>query len=167
MLSKLQQLSLVSKVCAELDAHLGLSDKTLAEFIIHLAADNATPAAFSHALSQNGADFPESFAHNLLRIIQKLRPVKPRAAAPASAAGGGAQRPARDERDILFPGLALPNNAPGGAEGFARPTRTPKGEVPILGLGRQISEPKDNPSQRTSPLTHHSFLCQYLQFSSS
>ena len=85
--AKLQHLSLVSKVCAELDNHLGLSDKTLAEFIIHLAADSATPAAFSHALSQNGADFPESFAHNLLRIIQKLRPVKPRAAAPAHGRG--------------------------------------------------------------------------------
>lgn len=36
-LDKLQELSLVSKICTELDSHLGLADKTLAEFIIHLA----------------------------------------------------------------------------------------------------------------------------------
>lgn len=36
-LRKLEHLSLVSKICTELDNHLGLADKDLAEFIIHLA----------------------------------------------------------------------------------------------------------------------------------
>ena len=36
-LKKLEHLSLVSKICTELDNHFGLGDKTLAEFIIHLA----------------------------------------------------------------------------------------------------------------------------------
>ena len=39
-LKKLEHLSLVSKICVELDNHLGLGDKTLAEFIIHLAEEN-------------------------------------------------------------------------------------------------------------------------------
>ena len=34
---RLQSLSLVSKICTEMDNELGLSDKTLAEFIIDLA----------------------------------------------------------------------------------------------------------------------------------
>lgn len=38
-----QALSLVSKICTELDAHLGLADKTLAEFIIHLAGEHTDP----------------------------------------------------------------------------------------------------------------------------
>jgi hypothetical protein len=40
---KQQALSLVSKICTELDAHLGLADKTLAEFIIHLAGEHTDP----------------------------------------------------------------------------------------------------------------------------
>ena len=40
-LGNLQHLSLVSKVCTELDNHLGISDKTLAEFIIDLAPELA------------------------------------------------------------------------------------------------------------------------------
>ncbi|CAM9814228.1 unnamed protein product, partial [Scytosiphon promiscuus] len=59
-LDELQRLSLVSKVCTELDNHLGLSDRTLAEFIIHLADEFPEPSAFRHALSENGADFPDS-----------------------------------------------------------------------------------------------------------
>ena len=37
-LDQLQKLGLISKVCTELDNHLGFSDKTLAEYIIHLAS---------------------------------------------------------------------------------------------------------------------------------
>lgn len=39
-LDKLNFISVVSKVCTELENHLGFSDKDLAEFIIHLAQSN-------------------------------------------------------------------------------------------------------------------------------
>jgi hypothetical protein len=39
-ITKLQYLSLVSKVVTELDNHLGLKDKDLAEFIIKLADES-------------------------------------------------------------------------------------------------------------------------------
>ena len=45
-LAELQYLSLVSKVCTELDNHIGVSDKTLAEFIIDLAKKNPELPAF-------------------------------------------------------------------------------------------------------------------------
>merc|ERR1711976_379947 len=72
-LAKLEHLSLVSKVCTELDNHYGLNDKDLAEFIIHLAGKTNSFEAFDSALKDNGASFSESFVANLLRLIQKMK----------------------------------------------------------------------------------------------
>lgn len=114
-IDELQRLSLVSKVCTELDNHLGLSDRTLAEFIIHLADEFPEPAAFRHALAENGAEFPDSLADNLLRIIGAMKP------AASSKAGGGTKkakataaavaRVPRNEKEARFPGLAMPNTS--------------------------------------------------------
>lgn len=57
-LAKLEELSLVSKICTELENHLGVNDKDLAEFIIALANKHATLDKFKAALLKNGADFP-------------------------------------------------------------------------------------------------------------
>ncbi|KAK2558753.1 ATP-dependent RNA helicase DHX8 [Acropora cervicornis] len=76
-INQLEQLSLVSKICTELDNHLGINDKDLAEFIIMLSEKNPTLEKFRAALADNGAEFPESFTSNLLRLIQKMKPEKP------------------------------------------------------------------------------------------
>ncbi|KAJ1457045.1 P-loop containing nucleoside triphosphate hydrolase protein [Pelagophyceae sp. CCMP2097] len=84
-MDELNRLKLVSKVCGMLDTHLGLSDRTLAEFIIHLATQHSGAAAFAAALTENGADFPGNFAAQLLETIQKSLSKKrkaPREAAP-------------------------------------------------------------------------------------
>lgn len=73
-LDKLQELSLISKICTELDSYLGLSDKTLAEFIIHLADTHDNANSFRVALNENGADFPASLSDNLFRIIRAMKP---------------------------------------------------------------------------------------------
>ena len=57
---QLEHLSLVSKVCTELDNHLGLNDKDLAEFIIDLAEKNNTFETFKKALVDNEAEFSVS-----------------------------------------------------------------------------------------------------------
>ncbi|OTF73584.1 hypothetical protein BLA29_009675, partial [Euroglyphus maynei] len=75
-LDKLQYLSLVSKVCTELENHLGFNDKDMAEFIIDLADENSTFDSFKSALTANQAQFTDSFIANLLRIIQHMRPKK-------------------------------------------------------------------------------------------
>uniref|UniRef100_A0A8C0EKL3 DEAH-box helicase 8 n=1 Tax=Bubo bubo TaxID=30461 RepID=A0A8C0EKL3_BUBBB len=49
--------SLVSKVCTELDNHLGINDKDLAEFVISLAEKNTTFDTFKAVLLKNGAEF--------------------------------------------------------------------------------------------------------------
>lgn len=74
-LKNLEYLSLVSKVCTELDNHLGINDKDLAEFIIHLARKSDTYQDFRKKLEDDQADFPDSFSSNLYRIIQKMLPV--------------------------------------------------------------------------------------------
>ena len=71
-IQNLQQLGLISKVCSELDNHLGFSDKTLAEYIIHIAGKHVEAGGFQKELSENGAEFPLSFAENLMRIITTL-----------------------------------------------------------------------------------------------
>ncbi|KTG42236.1 hypothetical protein cypCar_00010181 [Cyprinus carpio] len=56
-LKKLEYLSLVSKVCTELDNHLVINDKDLAEFVISLAEKHPTIDEFKSVLVKNGADF--------------------------------------------------------------------------------------------------------------
>ena len=84
----LQKLQLVSKVCAELDNHLGLSDRTLAEFIIHLAYEHQNARSFNAALAANGAEFPSAFAESLFTLIKRMHQAG--VAAKASAAAGPA-----------------------------------------------------------------------------
>lgn len=102
-LEQLEHLSLVSKICTELENHLGLNDKDLAEFIIDLAEKNPALDAFKRVLGENGAEFSESFTSNLLRIIQLMKPPK----------GGSVSAFEEDDRTgglaFKFPGLAIPN----------------------------------------------------------
>ena len=75
-LQKLEELSLVSKICTELENHLGINDKNLAEFIISLADKHPTVEKFKASLIKNGADFPVSMLlHNFVTgfLDQKYR----------------------------------------------------------------------------------------------
>lgn len=73
-LEKFQYIALVSKIVTELENHLGISDKVLAEFIISLADEQETPEGFRASLVKNGADFSEQLSNNLFKIIKKMRP---------------------------------------------------------------------------------------------
>lgn len=53
-MDQLERLSLVSKVCSELDNHFGIKDKDVAEFIIELATANNTFDKFKRALEEQG-----------------------------------------------------------------------------------------------------------------
>ncbi|XP_054608608.1 ATP-dependent RNA helicase DHX8-like [Dunckerocampus dactyliophorus] len=72
-IKRLEYLSLVSKVCTELENHLGISEKDLAEFIISLADKHPTFDEFKAVLTENGADFTETLIANLFRLIQTMR----------------------------------------------------------------------------------------------
>jgi ATP-dependent RNA helicase DHX8/PRP22 len=73
-LQNLEYLSLVSKICTELDNHLGINDKDLAEFIINMAQSSYSYDLFRKKLAENDAEFPDSFSSNLYRIVQKMLP---------------------------------------------------------------------------------------------
>jgi ATP-dependent RNA helicase DHX8/PRP22 len=106
-LQKLEHLSLVSKVCTELDNHYNMNDKDLAEFIIDLAEKNETFDQFKKVLVENGADsFSDSFIENLLRLIKHMKPNK-------SSSNNSKAEP-KTKTDKLahnLPFLALPNEA--------------------------------------------------------
>uniref|UniRef100_A0A673WYF3 ATP-dependent RNA helicase DHX8 n=1 Tax=Salmo trutta TaxID=8032 RepID=A0A673WYF3_SALTR len=108
-LEQLEYLSLVSKVCTELDNHLGISDKDLAEFVISLAEKQPTFDGFKSLLLKNGAEFTDSLVGNLLRLIQTMRP-------PSKASTNKVfepvvkQKSEKDKLKELFPALCRPDN---------------------------------------------------------
>ncbi|KAI4331175.1 hypothetical protein MLD38_029385 [Melastoma candidum] len=73
-LKKLEYLSLVSKVCSELESHLGFADKVLAEFITELGRNCETVDEFDAKLKENGAEMPDYFVRTLLTIIHAILP---------------------------------------------------------------------------------------------
>lgn len=101
--AKLEHLSLVSKVCTELENHIGMNDKDLAEFIIHLSEENNTFDKFKKVLLENCAEFSDSFVANLLRIIQHMKPNK------GSSDSSIPSKVQADNLSMKFPGLAIPN----------------------------------------------------------
>ncbi|KAI3701398.1 hypothetical protein L6452_26434 [Arctium lappa] len=75
-LKKLEYLSLVSKVCTELESHLGFGDKVLAEFITEICRKCETVDEFDSKLKENGAEMPDYFVRTLLTIIHAILPPK-------------------------------------------------------------------------------------------
>ena len=85
---------------------MGISDKTLSEFIIELSKGKAGSKEFRLALRENGADIPDALVETLWAVIQRMQPGgKPGAGAGGAAAGGKLQPRA----DAAFGGLALPD----------------------------------------------------------
>ena len=60
---------------AELESHLGISEKTLAEFIIELASGKRSLKDFKQALASNGAEMPDSLVQTIWNVIQRLSQV--------------------------------------------------------------------------------------------
>lgn len=77
-LKKLEYLSLVSKVCTELETHLGFGDKVLAEFITDMGRKCETVDEFDSKLKESGAEMPDYFVRTLLTIIHAILPPKPK-----------------------------------------------------------------------------------------
>jgi len=110
-MEELQYYSLVSKVCTELDNHLGIADKTLAEFIIDLADKSTTAEAFAKALDENGAEMELSFSASLFSLIQKMRPNKKADDGPAEKDTRLIPKEGETSGAGRFPGLAIGNKS--------------------------------------------------------
>ena len=123
-LYQLEFLSLVAKITQELENHVGISDKTLAEFVIDLHDKSTNLADFTGRLTAVGANLPESFVHNLDRLILRMHPrFKKKKKQKTDKGEDAAEQPAAskdadDDRELenqrrMFPGLAKPNQEPG------------------------------------------------------
>lgn len=77
-LKKLEYLSLVSKVCSELETHVGVGDKVVAEFITDLGHKCHSVDEFDAKLKENGAEMPDYFVRTLLTIIHAILPPSPK-----------------------------------------------------------------------------------------
>ena len=121
-LKHLEYLSLVSRVCTELENHLGIGDKDLAEFLVALATrpDVHSAADFVAVLRANDAEPVVPFADSLYVLVHRMLPQasSSNAAATAAAAATPAaseeeERRRSDERKrALFPALAMKNEEP-------------------------------------------------------
>lgn len=103
-LEKLEYLSLVSKVCTELETHVGCGDKVLAEFITELGRKSETVEEFDAKLKENGAEMPDYFVRTLLTIIHAILPPRPKSAKPSSDPTQGKKKPS------AFPALSRPDD---------------------------------------------------------
>lgn len=111
-LASLELLSLVSKVTSELQNHLGIQDKTLAEFIIAQHSKCPSLPAFKAQMEAMGADFPQSLVESLDRLILTMHPKY-----KGNSNGGHGAEEAQDIQSLdnvdkkmrIFKGLAVPD----------------------------------------------------------
>src|SRR2546427_4906872 len=73
-LASLEYLSLVSNVTSELQNHLGISDKTLAEFVIDQRSKCSSLSEFKKKMETLGADFPQSLIESIDRLVLTMHP---------------------------------------------------------------------------------------------
>lgn len=104
-LEKLRYLSLVSKVTTELENNVGISDKTVSEYVIETAKGAKNVKEFDDTLKSSGAEFPTSLVETLWNVIGRM----------SGRRGGGQKHQEQSARefletcDDLFAGLAVPN----------------------------------------------------------
>ncbi|VDO05566.1 unnamed protein product [Rodentolepis nana] len=116
---KLEYYSLVSKVCTELNNHLGLEDKVLAEFVIHLAKKNNTFDTFKAALIKHDAEFSDALVASILRLVQKMLPKASKKSKNSKVDSSkkeetfeeGAERADNVARKMLVPALCIPDES--------------------------------------------------------
>lgn len=111
-LASLELLSLVSKVTSELQNHLGINDKTLAEFVIAQHSKCRSLQEFKTHMETMGADFPHSLLESVDRLILAMHPKFKKDGKWDNA---GVQKPTEnllndvERKTRIFKGLAMPD----------------------------------------------------------
>jgi ATP-dependent RNA helicase DHX8/PRP22 len=106
--ANLELFSLVQKVTDEIRNHVGVSDKTLAEFVIDQHGKVKGVGEFKAQLEEMGAEFPDSLVASIDRLILTMHPKYKK----KSANGQKADRDESDDQDRktrVFKGLAIPD----------------------------------------------------------
>lgn len=112
-LASLELLSLVSKVTSELQNHLGISDKTLAEFVIAQHSKCHSLLEFKTQMEEMGADLPQTLVESVDRLILTMHPKhKGKQNGSRARKEVGENGPDLDEvekKTRIFKGLAVPD----------------------------------------------------------
>ena len=111
-LASLELLSLVSKVTSELQNHLGINDKTLAEFVIAQHAKSHSLPDFKAQMDAMGADFPQSLVESVDRLILTMHPEHKGNRTKERSRPHGEDAAALDDTERktrIFKGLAVPD----------------------------------------------------------
>lgn len=115
-LQSLELFSLVSRITGELQNHLGVNDKTLAEFVIdqHLSCGSFTE--FKKSLEDMGAEFPQSLMESIDRLVLTMHPKykskKTESAGESTGDDDMDMLGALEKKARVFKGLAVPDKAP-------------------------------------------------------
>lgn len=161
-LENLEFLSLVSKVTSEIQNHLGVSDKTLAEFVIDQHASVKGVAEFKEQLEAMGAEFPQSLVESIDRLILTLHPKYKNKSKSKSAGEPKAAEDEVDSRDRktrVFKGLAIADKE----VDFSDPEEAPANNAPepdalddtfamlegLAGKGAGPGKPKERSRKRS------------------
>lgn len=112
-LESLELLSLVAKVTSELQNHLGISDKTLAEFVIDQHSKCHSLPEFKSQMEAMGAEFPNSLVESVDRLILTMHP-KFKGKVRNGTTRGAESREEKGLDDVekktrIFKGLAMPD----------------------------------------------------------
>ncbi|WEW57763.1 DEAH-box ATP-dependent RNA helicase prp22 [Emydomyces testavorans] len=116
-LQSLELLSLVSRVTTELQNHLGINDKTLAEFVVaqHLKCGGSFKD-FKSSLEAMGADFPQSLMESIDRLVLTMHPKykskRKAAEKERSENDDDAKLNDTEKKARVFKGLAVPDTTP-------------------------------------------------------
>ena len=113
-LASLELLSLVSKVTSELQNHLGINDKTLAEFVIAQHSQCQSLSDFQAKMEEVEAGmFPRSLLESVDRLIITMHPKHKGIAnghsTGAQVYGGGKMLDEVEKKTRIFKGLAVPD----------------------------------------------------------
>ena len=108
-LSQLELIGLTNKVASELQNHVGVGDKTLAEFFIAQRVASDSLQSFLQKMSEMAGDsFPPSVIESIDRLVCLLHPAMK--ADKANRQGEpDEQRTTVDNKTHIFSGLALPD----------------------------------------------------------
>jgi ATP-dependent RNA helicase DHX8/PRP22 len=110
-LESLELLSLVSRITSELNNHVGVNDKTLAEFVIaQYEKSGGKLPAFKDAMAALGADFPISLIESIDRLVHTMHPKYKIASKAASS--DMEELSMLESKAKKFSGLAMPDRAP-------------------------------------------------------
>ncbi|KAI0813970.1 P-loop containing nucleoside triphosphate hydrolase protein [Xylaria sp. FL0064] len=110
-LEELELLSLVSKVTSELQNHLGINEKTLAEFIIAQRLQCTKLSEFREKLAgMGGASWPDSLFDSIDRLVRTMHPKFKKTNGTADThEDDGQPKRSLQEKETLFKGLSIPD----------------------------------------------------------